>query len=142
MGEADARAEGLLAANSAFYGAFERRDLAAMREVWLAAEHAICIHPGWPVCRGPEEIEESWQRIFDATPYIEFTIAVLDSGIRGDRGWVICEEGVLQSMPTGMSRFLVVATNMFAEIDGQWRMVLHHGSPVHEALGAYEDLEA
>lgn len=130
MSAASARVEGLLAANAAFYGAFEQLDVGAMRAVWAPGPEVLCIHPGWDLCRGADEVEDSWRRIFENTSYIEFSIAVIGHGVSEAWGWVVCEETILQSAPPGMSRSVVLSTNMFAELDGQWRMTLHHGSPV------------
>ena len=98
--------------------------------VWAGDDGIICIHPGWPMCRGREEVEDSWRRIFENTPYIEFRVTVIDCGVSGDRGWIVCEEAILQSHPNGMTRSVVLSTNMFHEEDGRWRLTLHHGSPV------------
>ena len=136
MSADDARAEGLLVANTEFYAAFEQMDVAAMRAAWASGAETLCIHPGWPACRGAEAVEESWRRIFANTSYIEFTITVLEHGIGGDHGWVVCEEGILQSTPQGMTRSVVLSTNMFVDRDGRWQMTLHHGSPVVQRLVA------
>lgn len=130
MTEPDARAQALLDANAAFYRAFEQLELPAMRDCWVADGQCICIHPGWPLCRGWGDVEESWRRIFENTPYIEFRVTVLDYGLAGDRGWALCEEAILQSTPEGISRSVVLSTNMYTETADGWRMVLHHGSPV------------
>ncbi len=138
MSDAAARAEGLLAANTTFYGAFEQLDIAGMRDIWAPGADIICIHPGWPVCRG-DEVEESWRRIFENTSYIEFAITVLEHGVSGERGWVVSEETILQSSPQGMARSVVLSTNMFVDLEGRWRMTLHHGSPVvHRAVAEGE----
>lgn len=134
----DPRGQGLVAANAAFYAAFEKLDLAAMREVWLEDASIMCIHPGWPLCRGSDEVDESWRRIFENTPYIEFGIRVIDHGIDGQHGWAVCEESILQSTPNGLSRSIVLSTNLFVELDGQWRMILHHGSPVARPVPTVE----
>ena len=126
----DPREVGLLAANTAFYSAFEQLNLPAMRAVWADGADTLCIHPGWNVCRGAEEVEDSWRRIFENTTYIEFSVTVIDHGVNGEGGWVVCEETILQGHPQGLIRSTVLSTNMFMEVDGQWRMTLHHGSPV------------
>lgn len=136
MSADDARAEGLLVANTEFYAAFEQMDMAAMRDAWAPGPKTLCIHPGWPACRGADAVEESWRRIFANTSYIEFAITVLEHGVSGDHGWVVCEEGILQSSPQGMTRSVVLSTNMFLDRDGRWQMTLHHGSPVVQRMVA------
>ncbi|MGH7923360.1 MAG: nuclear transport factor 2 family protein, partial [Candidatus Binatus sp.] len=39
--------ESVLAANRAFYDAFESLDAEKMEAVWLKDPRIICIHPGW-----------------------------------------------------------------------------------------------
>jgi hypothetical protein len=39
----------VLAANQAFYEAFETHDLDAMSDLWEHSDRASCVHPGcWP----------------------------------------------------------------------------------------------
>ena len=52
------------AVNAAFYAAHEQQDLDAMRAVWDHGDDVVCVHPGWPILRGWELVEESWRRIF------------------------------------------------------------------------------
>src|SRR5260221_8685360 len=51
-------------AETAFYDAFERGDLAAMMSVWAEAESVVCIHPQGPRLVGFEAVRESWAQIF------------------------------------------------------------------------------
>ena len=51
-------------AETAFYEAFERGDIAAMMAVWAEADGVVCIHPNGPRLVGFEAVRESWVRIF------------------------------------------------------------------------------
>jgi uncharacterized protein (TIGR02246 family) len=121
-------------ANRAFYAAFEARDVAAMAEVWDPGDEATVVHPGWPVLRGWQPVAESWQRIFDHTPYIQFFLTEEQVTVVGTVAWVTLYENILQEVAApgrhalGDSR--VAATNVFVRREGRWRLVLHHGSPV------------
>jgi hypothetical protein len=53
-------------AETAFYDAFERADLAAMMAVWAEADDIVCIHPQGPRLAGFEAVRESWGQIFSA----------------------------------------------------------------------------
>ena len=37
----------VLAANRAFYAAFEARDIDALSDVWEHSDRSTCVHPGW-----------------------------------------------------------------------------------------------
>ena len=48
----------------------------------------------------------------------------------GDLAWVRCIEVVSSLGDRGTAQGRVAATNLFSRVDGRWRMVLHHGSPI------------
>jgi hypothetical protein len=119
--------ETLLAANQAFYDAFDRRDVAALEALWSSARPVSCIHPGWDVILGRDEVLASWRSILTnpAAPHIQCRdpYALLE----GPLGAVICHE----VLPDGVT----VATNLFAEEAGVWRMVHHQAGPVMATPG-------
>jgi hypothetical protein len=43
---------------------------------------------------------------------------------------VLVEEVLTQRNYDGASRSHVIATNVFERADGEWLMILHHGSPI------------
>jgi len=49
----------ILTSNQQFYDAFNKQDLAMMKDVWQDDACARCIHPGWPVIKGYEDIIQS-----------------------------------------------------------------------------------
>src|SRR6202008_4839320 len=51
-------------AETAFYDAFERADVAAMMAVWAESDDIVCIHPQGPRLAGFEAVRESWAQIF------------------------------------------------------------------------------
>ena len=51
-------------AETAFYDAFERGDLAGMMAVWAEDDDVVCIHPQGPRLVGFEAVRESWVQIF------------------------------------------------------------------------------
>jgi ketosteroid isomerase-like protein len=132
----------VLEANRSFYAAFEARDVDAMGEVWERSDRATVTHPGWPTLRSWPVVAESWRRIFEHTPYIQFFLTEEEVVVAGEAAWVTLYENILQEVPgrqpgargvsegaaLGDSR--VAATNVFVRVDGRWRMVVHHGSPV------------
>jgi ketosteroid isomerase-like protein len=132
------REAAVAAANSAYYAAFESRDLDEMAEVWERTDRATVTHPGWPTLHGWARVAGSWDAIFANTAFIQFVLTDEVVHVAGDAAWVTCDENILQS---GSSREggedlaelqggRVAAVNIFVFDDGRWRMVLHHGSPV------------
>lgn len=127
--------EAVLEASRALYAAFEARDMDAMDEVWEHSDRATVTHPGHPVLRGWETVRASWARIIAHTPYIQFFLTEEQVTVVGDAAWVTLYENILQEVPrpgaSGLGDSRVAATNVFARgVDGGWRMVVHHGSPV------------
>ncbi|MGH8993499.1 MAG: nuclear transport factor 2 family protein [Acidimicrobiia bacterium] len=125
--------EDVLEANRAFYAAFEARDLEAMGAVWEQSDRATVTHPGWPTLRSWPAVAESWRRIFEHTPYIQFFLTDEEVVVEGDAAWVTLYENILQEVE-GRQQTLgdarIAATNVFFRVDRSWRMVVHHGSPV------------
>jgi len=120
----------VLAANRAFYDAFESLDAEKMETVWLRDPRIICIHPGWRNLSAWGPIMSSWERIFDNTFEMKFELGEMEVMISGDLALVVVEEGLTQRGYEGTQKSQVLATNVF-ERDGQrWFLVMHHGSPV------------
>ncbi len=116
----------VLAQNQEFYDAHEARDLERMAAVWEVSDRVVCIHPGWPIMRTYAHVIESWRRILSGPGRLQFILSNTAVSIDGDIAWVTVEENLLG----GPTPVVVAATNMFARIDGTWRLVVHHGSPV------------
>ena len=119
-------ADDVRAANQAFYDAHEQRDMAAMREVWEHTDRVVCVHPGWPILRTWRVVEESWRRILEGPGRNQFIVTNDIVAVHGDLAWVTLDENLVQGASTGT----VAATNVFAQSDDGWKMILHHGSPV------------
>ena len=121
----------VLAANAAFYRAFEDLDLAAMEAVWLNAPYVKCVHPGWSLLTGFGPVMDSWQRIFANTRGMHFELANILAEVVGDLAWVVLMEVIETQTPEGIERGLVQATNIFQRDGGRWLLIHHHGSPVY-----------
>jgi ketosteroid isomerase-like protein len=122
-------------ANSRFYGAFERLDLDAMDDVWAHTNQAQCIHPGWPLIVGWEDVRRSWATIFANTTEMRFTIG--DARVAGgpELAWVTCTENILADVQGRVSVTSVLATNLFERTPEGWRLVHHHASHVLGSTG-------
>jgi ketosteroid isomerase-like protein len=117
-------------ANREFYRAFERLDLAAMRALWLDAPWIQCIHPGGEVLVGPERVHGSWQVIFENTQAIHFEIADLSIQVIGELAWATNIERIRPSDADAGVVTEIAATNLYMLRDGEWKLALHHASPV------------
>ncbi len=118
----------VLRANERFYEAFEQLDIQAMSTVWLHADRARCIHPGWRTLRGWPAIKESWIAIFSNTEDIKFTITDVSVSLCDRMAWVSCVENIIDSGNTIPVVSTIEATNIFERIGTEWRMVQHHAS--------------
>jgi ketosteroid isomerase-like protein len=122
--------DAVLAANEAFYRAFESLELARMEQVWLRDQRIACVHPGWRRLTGWGPVMTSWERIFQSAFEMQFELRDAVVTVRGDLAVVLVEEVLTQRGYDGASRSQVIATNVFERADGVWLMTLHHGSPI------------
>jgi len=116
----------LVAANAAFYAAFEERDLDAMSEVWLHEDHVVCTHPGWASLHGWAAVAASWFALFQGDGSMQFILTKVTATVRGDLGWVTVDENLI----SGAQAQTVAAVNLFERHDGRWKLVLHVGSGI------------
>src|SRR5205823_15067533 len=77
-------------ANERFYRAFESLDISKMASVWVQAERAKCVHPGWSLLSGWDAIRQSWEAIFANTEYMRFVITEVVVHLSGRVAWVTC----------------------------------------------------
>jgi ketosteroid isomerase-like protein len=129
-----------------FYAAFEAGDFDRMSAVWADGQYAdgvSCVHPGWTMLRGREAVLRSWALIMANTTYIQFVLTDVETDVYGDHAVVTCKENVLTADEDTEAGFLaggsIVATNVFVRVDGEWRLLLHHGSPVLNVVDAEEE---
>lgn len=116
----------LLAANRAFYEAFERRDLDAMSELWSHDDDVACTHPGWSTLHGWGSVAASWFALFQQDRGIQFILTDERGRVGDGIGWVTVDENLIDGA-TGQT---VAALNLFRRVGGRWELVCHHGSGV------------
>ena len=73
---------------------FRKLDIKNMEKVWAKAVHVECGHPGWRVLRGWDAVMESWKRIFENTPAIQFMLTDISIQIHGTMAWVTLYENL------------------------------------------------
>jgi uncharacterized protein (TIGR02246 family) len=122
-------------AEQAFYDAFQRADLDAMMAVWAEDEDVFCVHPGGARLAGLEQIRESFRLIFQSGA----TLRIQVRSAQQFTGGMLAVHSVYEYITVVGERrpaSAVVATNVYANVGGGWRMVAHHGSPVPDAQTA------
>lgn len=120
----------VLAANEAFYRAFEKKDISALSGVWSQGTGSLCIHPGRNVLRGWKAISDSWEQIFKNTSYIEIETDIIATEVRDNVAYVVLVENLLQVSGGRRVQAQSMATNIFERMGSSWYLVHHHGSPL------------
>ncbi|MBV8392066.1 MAG: nuclear transport factor 2 family protein [Alphaproteobacteria bacterium] len=118
----DDEREAVLAANRAFYRAFNDRDFDAMDAIWAPTGAMVCLHPGQAPLLDRADIMASWRAILRQpdSPRVRCT----DEWVAGRPGFaiVICREVLAQGQ--------LMATNAFVRLSDGWHMLTHHSGPV------------
>jgi hypothetical protein len=86
------------------------------------------VHPGGPRLTGLDNIRESFRQIFAGGPTMRFEIR----GAQTLQGGLIAVRSLheyINVLGERRQTSIVVATNVYINIGGGWRMVAHHGSP-------------
>ena len=120
----------VLITNLGFYAAFSERDMAAMERLWAQEADVACIHPGWPVLEGRDEVLASWRRILSNpdSPTVHCVDAV--AHVVHEVAWVTCREVAEGGQ--------LAATNLFVREAGQWRLVHHQAGPMPGLPSAHD----
>ena len=118
----------VLEVNRRFYQALTDLDLSAMASVWLEESWVRCVHPGWPMLSGWDDVMESWKRIFDNTAEQRVSPDNVSVQLFGEIAWVLCLERITSTSSAGRLVSFAQGTNLFLATAAGWRMVLHHAS--------------
>ncbi|MEO8487434.1 MAG: nuclear transport factor 2 family protein [Betaproteobacteria bacterium] len=114
-------------AATAFYQAFEQRDLDAMMATWADDEEIVCVHPGGPRIVGYDAIRSAWEQLFSGDARLKFR---LEQPIAIDTVGLAMQSAIEHVfLADGSPRGLAVATNVFMRTPMGWRIVCHHASP-------------
>ena len=120
----------VIEANQSFYDAFNKSDIELMIGIWLNDSASQCIHPGWDVLTGFENIMSSWQKIFSSAHDLEIKLSHVDVTTSENLAWITCQENLFSIVSSGVQLSKVHSTNLFKMVNGEWKMILHHASPV------------
>lgn len=116
------RERAVLAVNSRFYQAFANRDFEAMDALWGPKEPIACIHPGWTVLLGRNEVMGSWKGILSNQRAPSIKCVSPKIHLLGPIAFVTCIELI--------GELALSATNVFRLEEGKWYLVHHHASPL------------
>lgn len=117
--------EAILFANEAFYRAFADRDVEAMEGVWADEAKVTCIHPGWGLLEGRDQVMQSWLAILSNPQAPNITCLGAQAFVLGEVGYVVCFEKIDDTV--------LIATNTFVHEGRRWRLVHHQGGPTSDA---------
>ena len=115
-------------AATAFYRAFEAKDIDAMMAAWAEDEDIVCVHPGGPRLVGFDAVRVGWEQIFAGETKLLFRLEEL----------VVIEtvgmalQSAIEQVTVGDNpapRGTAIASNVFLRTPSGWRIVLHHASP-------------
>ena len=121
--------------NRRFYQAVSDQSLRAMGKVWLQEPWVQCVHPSWELLTGWKRIRQSWATIFRNTEHMKIRASEVSIRVNGDFAWVSCLENIESFQNANFSRSQAQGTNLFFRVEGQWRLVHHHASPVTVRVG-------
>lgn len=116
----------MIAANHAYYDAFEASDFDAMSDVWEHSDNVVCTHPGWVTLRGWSEVAGSFYALFNNSQRVQFVLTEEHVAIRGDVAWVVVDENILGEQAGAT----VSALNVFVRTGERWQLVAHQASLV------------
>jgi len=128
-------ADGLEAANRAYYTALSARDLAAMEQIWATTPQVTNIAPptrpaahiGWPAVRA------NYERFWGSLSRLTVTMENPTFAVHGDVGWVHGIERTQRVSHSGEhSGGRNFGTSIFVRDGGRWRMVFHQAAPLPE----------
>ncbi len=114
--------EAVLAANEAFYRAFRERDYHAMETLWAEELPVVCIHPGWSALTDRAAVMHSWAQILSNPLSPSIRSRNNHAFIFEDIAFVLCQEVIGGSS--------LMATNIFARENGEWKLIHHHAGMV------------
>lgn len=122
------------AAETAFYRALAEADYPLMSAVWQAHDAVVCIHPYREALLGHDAVMASWREILAQGPTLKISWTLLQTQKMGDCMAHTVEEVLTILAEPHQAPSVMVATNLYRpDDDGQWRLLLHHASPLATA---------
>lgn len=117
-------------AETAFYAAFETRNLDSMMRVWADDDSIACIHPLAAPLNGRSAVAAGWRSMFEAAGQFQVRVEVAHDIHEPHQVIRIVREYLTIGQETE-PRPPILATNVYRKDEQGWHMVLHHASPLH-----------
>ena len=108
-------------AATAFYRAFEAKDIDAMMAAWAEDEEIVCVHPGGPRLVGFDAVRLGWEQIFAGETKLLFRLdelVVLETVGMALQSAI--EQVTVGDNPT--PRGTAIASNVFLRTPSGWRI--------------------
>jgi len=120
----------ILKINQLFYEALGTRNINLMKAVWAKNEKVGCVHPGWTILRSWEAIMQSWESVFDPEDQVDIKLSEIVVQINDNMAWLTCVQEMVYINREPLSFNLSQSTNIFEKDNNEWKMVIHHASPI------------
>ena len=143
MSEQKSDSEKILKMNRLFYEALGNRNFNLMKQVWVNGQKVGCIHPGWTILRSWDAIMQSWENIFDPDDKVDIHLSNIRINIKENIAWLTCVQEMTYINRNPVSFNLSQSTNIFEKSKNEWKMVIHHASPIpaKNNKSEYENLQ-
>lgn len=130
--------DAVLAANEAFYEAWEAGDKALVRSMWLESEDVACVHPGIDPEIGAVMLS-TFDEVVDQVKGTgtQFFVSEVEVSVVGDVARVVCVENCVTTLPAELQLVdysRLGTTNLFRRTPEGWRIWHHHAGPVVPVL--------
>ena len=126
----DTETKKVLEINRLFYEALGTRNIELMKEVWANDEKVGCVHPGWTILRSRDAIIQSWESVFDPEDQVDINLTEIDIKIKNNIACLTCVQEMVYIKREPLSYNLSQSTNIFEKFNEEWKMVVHHASPI------------
>lgn len=93
-----------------------------MERIWAEQAPVACIHPGWDIQTGRDQVIASWRRILEQPTSPEIAHRNPHPMIHGTCVLISCQEL--------LSGITLAAVNCFVYESDGWRMVMHQASQI------------
>jgi ketosteroid isomerase-like protein len=116
--------------NDRFYEALSGQNLIRLEQLWSHSAYVRCVHPGWQMVTGWENIRESWRKLFTSKICLTVEPETAEVTLHGRIAVVTCRATMTSFTLDGSKMTTTLATNVFEKTRGRWQLILHHASPV------------
>ncbi|MDA0269778.1 MAG: nuclear transport factor 2 family protein [Chloroflexi bacterium] len=114
--------ERVLAANAAFYGAFNAQDADAIDALWANGHAVSCVHPNWHPVSTRTQVMDSFRMILRSPRQPRLVVGAAEVHLAGEVAVLTCRE-LAGGAP-------LAVTNVFVLEEGDWRLMHRHASVV------------